>query len=243
MRLLSHYRMLLHFTFNRFKEGEYAKMQDYFARVFLHDIRPWASLEGKRMLDVGGGHGVFCRTLEERLPGSDLINLEPSRNLPGWVWPKTVHAKAEAIPFPDEDFDAVLCIGVIEHLPPDAKVQALAEMRRVLKPGGLCYILTQPWWNPNAGHHLKPFHVLPFSWAKRLRRLFFGTGVRGNSYAEEELHPVTYRSMLRMIRDSGLRYERGLDVHLKLHFMTRIPLLREILVPAVGFVCTKPRRT
>ncbi len=239
MNILSHYRQLVYFTFNRFRAGEYARMQEYFARVFLEDIRPYASLEGKRVLDVGGGHGVYCRVLEACAPGCEATNLEPNRELQGWIWPRTVHAGAEDMPFPDGHFDAVVCLGVIEHLAPETKRRALREMRRVLKPGGLCYVLTQPWWNPNAGHHLKPFHVLPFPLARLLRRLVFGNRIGGKSYADNGLYPVTYRSMLSMIAESGLRYRRGLDVHLKLHFMTRVPLLREVLVPTVGFVCVR----
>ncbi|CAK7210760.1 hypothetical protein SBRCBS47491_000888 [Sporothrix bragantina] len=42
------------------------------------------------------------------------------------------------LPFPDDTFDVVYCSQVLGHLPPpDLPVQALVEMRRVLKPGGV----------------------------------------------------------------------------------------------------------
>jgi hypothetical protein len=115
-------------------------------------------------------------------------------------------------------------------------------MHRVLKPGGFAYVVTQPWWNPNAGHHLKPFHVLPFPLAKFLRETLFGDKgrIRGRSYADEQLYPSTFRGMRGLIQASGLRYVSGIDTHLRLNFLTRIPLIREILVPAVGFVSRKP---
>jgi SAM-dependent methyltransferase len=42
---------------------------------------------------------------------------------------------AEAIPYPDQTIDGILCMGVLERL--DDPMQALREFARVLKPGGL----------------------------------------------------------------------------------------------------------
>ena len=46
------------------------------------------------------------------------------------------NAIAEALPFPDAQFDAVLASMVLHHLPSDARRQCIGEVRRVLKPGG-----------------------------------------------------------------------------------------------------------
>lgn len=42
-----------------------------------------------------------------------------------------------ALPFADDRFDMVLCMHVYEHVPDAAAL--LREIRRVLKPGGVCY--------------------------------------------------------------------------------------------------------
>jgi SAM-dependent methyltransferase len=41
---------------------------------------------------------------------------------------------------PDESFELILCSHVLEHVPDDRA--AMAELRRVLRPGGLCLVLT-----------------------------------------------------------------------------------------------------
>ena len=50
---------------------------------------------------------------------------------------KFVQANAEALPFPDESFDAVTCVYLFHELPTEARQRAAAEMVRVVKPGGV----------------------------------------------------------------------------------------------------------
>ncbi|GAB4483178.1 MAG: hypothetical protein Kow00124_32470 [Anaerolineae bacterium] len=50
------------------------------------------------------------------------------------------HQDATALTLPDESFDRVVCISVIEHIPDDRA--AIREMARVLRPGGLLALTT-----------------------------------------------------------------------------------------------------
>jgi SAM-dependent methyltransferase len=47
---------------------------------------------------------------------------------------ETVEADARALPFGDASFDAVMCVSMLHHV--DDRPRALAEQRRVLRPGG-----------------------------------------------------------------------------------------------------------
>jgi SAM-dependent methyltransferase len=49
---------------------------------------------------------------------------------------------ARALSFPDASFDAVACVSVIEHVPGEGDARAMAEMWRVLRPGGVLHLTT-----------------------------------------------------------------------------------------------------
>ena len=98
-------------------------------------IRGYAPLEGKRILDVGCGLGMYVkkmRAFSEEVYGVDVDSekvAEASQTLPN------IHlAPAEQLPFPDGFFDVVLLHEVIEHVEDDG--QAIREAYRVAKRGG-----------------------------------------------------------------------------------------------------------
>ncbi|MCA9773990.1 MAG: class I SAM-dependent methyltransferase [Myxococcales bacterium] len=66
-----------------------------------------------------------------------------------------VVADAMALPFSDARFDVVVASQVYEHVP-DAE-RLMAEIQRVLKPGGLCYFAAGNRFNVVEGHYKLPF--------------------------------------------------------------------------------------
>lgn len=109
-----------------------------------------------RVLDIGCGRGgvmeLFWRDV--RLPvglDPDLESLRQRRA----AFP-AVNGRGETLPFPEAVFEVVIAMWVLEHLPAPERV--LAEVGRVLKPGGHLLFLT-----PNAHHPL--LLANRFSWA------------------------------------------------------------------------------
>ena len=205
IKLYDHYRKVLYFAFNRFKNNNYGLMREYFANILINELEEFMPLKNKKILDVGGGRGEFCRIIYEKR-GCDAINLDPYPNDEAWspsqsepLWEKTTIGFAEDIPFEDNSFDIVICRGVLEHIPKDKKCQCINEMYRVTKNGGICYIMIPPWYNPHGGHLLKPFHIFPFKIAKTLRQLIFRNKINSDSYEEEGLYPITFKGMLRIV--------------------------------------------
>ncbi len=94
-------------------------------------------LQDKRVLDVGAGTGYLQDTV------NGYVGLDISPTAGRFFHKPFVQASATDMPFPDDSFDAVWSIWVLEHVP--TPEQALVEIRRVTKDGGLLYML--PAWN------------------------------------------------------------------------------------------------
>lgn len=104
-----------------------------------------------RILDIGCGPGWFWATVADALPESFALTLadqsagmvaeamERCAALRGWTV-DGCEADAKALPFDDGSFDGVVAMHMMYHLADQAG--ALAEMYRVLKPGGWLAVTT-----------------------------------------------------------------------------------------------------
>jgi ubiquinone/menaquinone biosynthesis C-methylase UbiE len=109
-----------------------------------HDLLTHVELQaGDRVLDVGCGTGVVTRLAAERVgPSGSVVGLDVNPAMlevaasatPTEAAIEWRAASAEAIPFADGSFDAVLC-GLSLQFVKDRE-EALCEMSRVLVPGG-----------------------------------------------------------------------------------------------------------
>ena len=97
-----------------------------------------------RLLDIGCGTGAFLREVKRNFPRLSVTGLDLSqpylavarRRLADWSRVVLTPAPAEEMPFPEAEFDIVSCIYVFHELPPRVRRAVVAEIRRVLKPGG-----------------------------------------------------------------------------------------------------------
>lgn len=120
------------------------------------------------VLDVGGRGRPYLALLRERLGAArrplDHLVIGPG---PG----ADVRGVAESLPMRDGAAGLVLCTQVLEHV--DRPPAAVAEMARVLAPGGACLLTTHGTWF----YHPDPEDYWRWTSAG-LRRLFLEAGLR-----------------------------------------------------------------
>lgn len=113
--------------------------------VMLTWLEPQA---GGRILDAGASAGLYARTLLTHTSGLEVHALDFS--LPfleranryakrDGVAPILVHADVGALPYRDAMFDAVVCGGSLNEF--TDLHRTLAELARVLKPGGQVFLM------------------------------------------------------------------------------------------------------
>lgn len=100
---------------------------------------------GQRALDVGSGTGYFARLIAESV-GSDglVVGIDASPEMVAYATQRSrlqsncqfQLGTAESLSLPSERFDAVVSSLFMHHLPVDLRGTAVAEMYRVLRPGG-----------------------------------------------------------------------------------------------------------
>jgi SAM-dependent methyltransferase len=101
---------------------------------------------GKDIVDVGCGGGALVRALAER--GARPIGLEISAEQ---LAPALAHdeenraryvvGRAQELPFADGSFDGVVFMRALHHVPAADLPRAVTEARRVLRPGGMVYVV------------------------------------------------------------------------------------------------------
>jgi demethylmenaquinone methyltransferase/2-methoxy-6-polyprenyl-1,4-benzoquinol methylase/phosphoethanolamine N-methyltransferase len=127
-----------------FTLGQRARLRR--ATVDLAHIQP-----GATVLEVGCGTGDVALAAKERAGSTGAVyGIDPSPEMIAVARSKAARSGAkaefqvgviEALAFPDATFDVVLSSLMMHHLPDDLKRRGLAEIARVLKPGGWLVII------------------------------------------------------------------------------------------------------
>ncbi|MDQ2809041.1 MAG: class I SAM-dependent methyltransferase [Chloroflexota bacterium] len=173
------------------------------------------AVAGKRLLDLGSGMGGLAVALARE--GATLVGLDYNpaycaiarlrARRYGLTLPLIVGA-GEALPFPAGSFAVVINLDVLEHVRDPAQV--VAEIARVLRPGGAC--LTSA---PNrfafrdAHYHLPGINWLPRPWAETVIRRAGHGKEQGSLLTDRQalsaLNTYTWAGFAALARRQGLR--------------------------------------
>ena len=143
------------------RRGEYSARGDYHRSLDpnwefyptyiakLEAVRAWLDHlpDGTRVLDAGCGEGVLVEEYAGRLA---IEGIDPN-----YASDRVRSGSLTDLPYPDGTFERALCLDVLEHLLFDDQRKALAELHRVLTPGGVLFVSL-----PNLAHLQSRVHFL-----------------------------------------------------------------------------------
>jgi len=186
-----------------------ARLQRAVGDELLHQLRELESIPGQRLLDLGSGTGYFTERLAQRLAPEQILGLDLAEGMlqfsrreraPGPAW---LCADAEQLPLADASIDLVfssLSFQWCEQLP-----KALAEVRRVLRPGGqLVFSTLGPrtlWELKSAWQAVDGYvHVNRFMPQHSVHQALEAAGLEPLSWRREE-RVLRYRRLVELTRE------------------------------------------
>lgn len=148
-------------------------------------------LDGKELLDLGTGSGYLAEYFLEcgaKVSAADTDGYRYSSRAPFY------QIEGETLPFADASFDLVISNHVLEHVGDrEAQEKNLAEIYRILRPGGTLYLGVPNKFEPIEPHYKLPLlGCLPKGVADFLVRKFRGG-------AEYDCYPLSRNELSRMV--------------------------------------------
>lgn len=207
--------------------GTYEKHRHAGYHQLLDDLEVLVASEycHGRVLEAGCGTGLILRRLA--VGAEQAVGLDLSAGMLGWARRRglrVLQGSVDALPFPDDHFDAVVSFKVLAHVPPIS--DALAELARVTRPGGH---LILEFYNRRSLRHL-------------IKRLKPPTRV-GQSYTDEDVY-TRYDSLpdiqSYLPRSVDLVTVRGVRVFTPLPYVHNVPLLKNVFAAAERRACAAP---
>ena len=167
-------------------------------------------LTDQRVLDVGCGTGGMGDILEGRCrcyagvdPTGHVIRLATPRKNTHFI-----EASGTALPFPDDSFDYVFALDVLEHVQGalDDQVAFLNELRRVVTPVGMICLSTPNRLYPYEGHTGLFFPQYLPKWLRHLYIRRFNPGFLKEHASFSEITSLTPAALQRSLKKSNLAF-------------------------------------
>ena len=165
-----------------------------------HLLKQAAIQPGDRVLEIGCGTGNLTALAKKLHPFADVLGIDPDPKALARARKKARKAGltmefrqafTEELPFPDASFDRVLSAFMLHHIQPSAKLPALSEVYRVLKPGGSLELV-----DFQEGEHNPPGHF----------------AMRPHSHGESRFH----HAVLYLMQEAGFADPTEVDQQTKI---------------------------
>jgi ubiquinone/menaquinone biosynthesis C-methylase UbiE len=225
--------------------------QDFMNRAYLRalkedTIRALASfkLEDKDILEIGAGISLFAEDLAQK---NRVVLTDINATLLNQCSERCdlVVADAENLPFPDSSFDFIYLVGVLHHLPDQAK--GIREIKRVLRKEGRIFISEPTKWSVNLIYYLGR-KLFIFLFGKEFVKRLVGCGTPDEAFLDtkrlKKTFSLEFNIKVRKISPIRLLPVKFLDnisfVPKLNHFLEKLPLFRNF--GAIAQITIEPKK-
>lgn len=217
----------------RVEQSEPERFYRLMADDSVAQLEQFVALDGRTVLDIGGGPGYFARAFRARDATYVSVDIDGDEvTAAGPADTGTVLGSGMCLPFATDSIDVCYSSNVLEHV--SAPGRMAEEMLRVTKPGGTVFISYTNWLSPWGGHETAPWHYL--GGARAARRYARKAGSMPKNQFGQSLFSISAGSMVswagRTERSGRAqvvavfpRYHPGWA-----HWIARVPGVREFAV-------------
>jgi 2-polyprenyl-3-methyl-5-hydroxy-6-metoxy-1,4-benzoquinol methylase len=189
------------------------RSRKFASRAFDYLASQGIDIRQGRLMDLGAGLGTVSE--EAAVRGANPVAIEPgsgfreivSRRIERTGRGMVVAASAESLPFPDNSFDIVISMEVLEHV--ESPTAMLREICRIIRPGGWLYLTCPNYLSFREVHYDMAW--LPFL-PKTLGRLYLRLRRKPTEFFERSITYTTLPWVRRRLRALGLRSVRELEM-------------------------------